>query len=177
MAGASLTLDDLQSWLAARAAAVAGADFSKPLKTVRLLVIADIKSNFAGSHAPDGTPWAPLKWRAGQPLRDTGLLMASVTGTGANSISEVTSRGLRIGSSLDYAAIQNYGGTIAFPARSREKPWVFKAADGRSVFTRKIAAHSVTIPARTFLGISTRAQGQIGGVLNRFVDGLMTQGT
>lgn len=34
---------------------------------------------FAGSHDPAGTPWAPLKVRAGQPLRDTGRLQRSFT--------------------------------------------------------------------------------------------------
>jgi phage gpG-like protein len=175
MAFEKLNLADLPAFFEARARALEEADFTKPLKTIRLLLIAATKQNFANGSDPDGVPWAPLKSRQGLPLRDKGILMASISGSGIGSISELTSRGLRYGSSIEYAGIQNFGGTIRQPARERPypaKPWVFKSG-GRTVFTRKMAARSITIPARRFLGVTETLLGRFNEVLRKHIAGLM----
>lgn len=126
----SLDLQQIHHWLDAQARAAARPDISKPLKVIRVLVIAEQKEHFARGEAPDGTPWLPLKRprrrprdrrksrRAGtdKPLRDTGLLMASVSARGVNTIDVMTATGLEFGSSLNYAGFHQHG-TRHIPAR------------------------------------------------------------
>lgn len=176
MAGVSIPLADLPALLRAKAERVRNADLAKPLKTIRLLLVSATKENFAGSHDPDGVPWEPLHWRKGQPLRDTGILMASVTAGGIGSIDQLWSTGLSFGTSLDYAGIHQFGGTISQPERSRgkgEKPWVFQGRDGSTVFTRRIRARTISIPQRRFLGVSSTLRAKIDGVVERFFKSLL----
>lgn len=142
-----LNLEDVEAFLGREAEAIARLDFTKPLKICAVLVKADVKENFQGSHDPQGLPWKPLKRpRRGKrhkgstpkPLLDTGLLQASITANGQKHIEEVTSTSLTVGSSLDRAAWQNNG-------------------------TR-------TIPAREFAGFSDRALDMIDDVMAEFLE-------
>lgn len=114
----TLNLTGLVEWARSRGKALAQKDFVRPFKVARLLLIAQTKESFAGGHAPDGTPWAPLahpRPRTGGadvPLRDTGILMGSVTGKGQGNIDVIDEEGLTFGTNLDRAAIHQYGGTI-----------------------------------------------------------------
>jgi phage gpG-like protein len=122
MAGATDELDlrGLGDWAESLGRSLQGMSFEKPLKDCRLEAVASTKENFAGGHAPDGTPWAPLahpraSGRGGDlPLRDRGLLMAATSskGGGEGSISEVTDTHMAWGTNLEYAAIHQHGGTI-----------------------------------------------------------------
>jgi phage gpG-like protein len=88
----------------------------KFLKTCSRLVAEDAKTNFDKSCTPDDQPWPPLKFsraRGGDvPLRDRGILMASMQGRGSNSIVRITGAVLEQGTNIEYARIQNDGGTI-----------------------------------------------------------------
>lgn len=116
----TLTLDQFSGEMARVAAELGpGVSFEKPLKQCRLLVIADVKENFAGGHGPDGSAWPPLKHAranskgADKPLRDEGMLMASVTSAnGAGHVEELTDSYLVLGTNLDYARVHQEGGTI-----------------------------------------------------------------
>lgn len=148
MASVNLPLSELPSYLEARARAVADADFTKPLKTIRLLLISATKQNFAQGVDPDGDPWVPLKnpskRRGGSsalPLRDTGVLMASVTASGVGSIDEMTSRGITFGTAISYGIYHQEG-------------------------TRHI-------PQRKFLGLNDDLLAKINKVLQRFIAALM----
>ena len=61
--------------------------------------------------APDGTTWAPLKRRAGRPLRDTGRLMNGLT-----RAARITDRGFALGTNVSYAPYHQ-SGTTRTPAR------------------------------------------------------------
>lgn len=165
MAGASETLDLSQfaAW-AERTARNLQADATPAIKQCLVLVSAETKRNFAEGHGPDGEAWAPLKnprnrardrrARGGggqKPLRDTGILMGSVTAAGPGHIEQVGPDGFTYGTNLDYAAVHQYGAAIHKSARTRQKPWVFPGPDG-PIFTRRIKAHVINIPARPFLG-------------------------
>ncbi len=108
---------DLEAWADAKAQNVAALSFEKPLKSCLVALKADVKENFAGSHAPDGTPWTPLKFprvrSKGQdhPLRDRGLLMASIS-AGEGHVESVDSHSFEVGTNLVYAAIHQHGGVI-----------------------------------------------------------------
>jgi phage gpG-like protein len=154
VAGAAMSLDVFAAW--ADAQAHAARDFTAPLKTCKVLLVAATLENFHGSHGPNGDLWAPLRHPRARgdatPLRDKGLLMGSVTGQGPGNVTQLTATYLVFGANLDYAAVHQWGATI--PERRRpypQKPFVFPGPGGELIFTRKIAA--TTIPARPFLGI------------------------
>ncbi len=92
-----------------------------------------VEQGFEAGRAPSGAPWAPVR-RGGQPLRDTGRLLASLT-------PRVTGGGFVIETTVRYADVHQRGATIA----SKKK--------GRSLGTPKAGWFGVrvTIPARPFL--------------------------
>lgn len=129
--------------------------------------------SFRNERAPDGTPWTPLKARTIKARIRKGQLPLTILKTNtrigsslAGSINRIaTNDEVRIGSPVAYAAIHQLGGTIQQPARAA-KIYRMKDAQGNvgRRFVRKdkanhvtdvqIPAHSVTIPARPFLGVS-----------------------
>lgn len=143
--------------------------FTRSLKESQVYLLSQYKRCFDESRSPDGKPWAPLKrprnrkrdrkakGGTGQkPLRDKGLLMAAASASAATgAIRELGRFHLEQGTNLDYAAAQNFGTTIRVPERRRAKAWVFAdAANSAAIFTRRIKAHLVRIPARPFIGIT-----------------------
>jgi phage gpG-like protein len=93
-----------------------------------------VDDGFARGIAPNGTPWKPLRFRAGQPLRDTSRLQRSL-------VPVDTGRGFRISTSVRYAAVHQYGAII-------------KAKNARTLYSRKSKVAfgpSVKVPARPFL--------------------------
>jgi phage gpG-like protein len=157
-----MTLDQFAAFAGQSADQLNRIDFTVPMKQTAVLLTADTKENFAGGHDPDGVPWLPLKRPransrgADKPLRDKGLLMASVTAGGLGHVEQISANQLIWGTNLDYAAVHQFGAKIQKRERTRRKPWVFPGGDGKPVFTRKIRAHAVVIPQRRFLGWSPR---------------------
>jgi phage virion morphogenesis protein len=89
---------------------------------------------FSSGTAPDGTPWAPLAVRDGQPLRDTGRLAASV-------VAQDTGAGFTIGTNVAYAGVHQHGAVIS-------------VKHARQLYSKKLGmgfGKSVKIPARPFL--------------------------
>jgi phage gpG-like protein len=176
-----LDLRQLGDFLRRQAEAVTSLDFARPLRTIAVAAKADMKENFASGHGPDGTSWVPLKQpRQGKrhknssplPLRDTGLLMASVAAAGRGHVERIDASSLEVGTNLEYAAIHQFGGTVHKPARQRphpQKPWVFQGPEG-PIFTRKIREHDVVIPARPFIGWSAELLEQTQDILGRFLE-------
>lgn len=120
-----LSLEQLSVFFSRRAEELATLDLRVPLKECAVLIKSDVSNNFQGSHAPDGTPWKPLKRkRSGKrhkgsipkPLLDTGLLRASAVANGRGHVEEITANSLEVGSNLEYAGWQN-DGTRTIPAR------------------------------------------------------------
>lgn len=85
---------------------------------------------------PWGNPWAALKMRKGQPLRDTGRLQRSIT-------SRADGQGVTVGTNVTYAPVQQFGATIA---PKKAKRLVFPGPSGKLIFAKK-----VVIPSRKFL--------------------------
>lgn len=112
------TLEQVVGWLNGMAGGFVF-DFSAALDRCLIAIQASTKENFAGGHAPDGTPWAPLRFaRPGskgtdRPLRDKGILGASVTARGSQgNIERRTSTSLEWGSNLDKAGLHQFGGIV-----------------------------------------------------------------
>jgi phage gpG-like protein len=93
----------------------------KFLSAAAILCSSELKRGIDDSKSPDGTPFAPLKHPrrrkrdrkakgAGtqQPLRDTGLLLASLT-SGQGHVQRTTQDGLTLGTNLAYAHFHQDG--------------------------------------------------------------------
>lgn len=118
-----IPLEDLARTLNRRIEDFVRLDCRPLLKELSLLIKADVKERFVKSNTPDGIPWLPLKnpskRRGGinaKPLRDKGLLMASIVSYTQGSVEEITADSVTVGTNLGYAGYQN-DGTRNIPAR------------------------------------------------------------
>ena len=123
MAGAVLTLEGLEKYLQSLGKSVLAVDWVPALRRAAVLLAAEAKLAFHYGRAPDGSAWKPLKnpsrKRGGataKPLRDTGLLMASLAGGGPQHAEDVSPLALVWGTRVRYAGFHQYG-TKHIPAR------------------------------------------------------------
>lgn len=126
---------------ALQALASRGQDLGALMARFGAALVTEVKLGFTSSRSPYGAVWAALKLRQGQPLRDKGHLMNSITySADARSVTI----GPGFGPSSKGAALQQFGGTVeAKPG----KFLVFKpTGSNRLIFARK-----VTVPAREYL--------------------------
>ena len=127
----------------------ATADMQPVYATVGRVVANRIRLCFKLGIDPWGSPWAKLRFRSGQPLRDTGRLQRSI-------VAKPDGKGVTIGTNVRYARTHQYGATIvpkeqagpvqpggSIGGRAR---LVFPGPVGRLIFAKK-----VTIPARPFM--------------------------
>ena len=117
MAAQEVTLGQFAGWLGSLGSQIERMDFPKPLQSCAFAASASIKENFAGSHDPDGKPWAALQrprpMGGDKPLRNFGILMASATAQGAQGhVRQISARALVFGSNLPQAALHQHGGTV-----------------------------------------------------------------
>jgi len=124
--GASQYLDGLKAKLA---------NLAPVYNEIGTALVEETRTGFATSTDPYGTPWLPLKMRAGQPLRDTARLMNSITHVADNE-------GVEVGTNVAYAATHQFGATIT----PKVAPWLVFQGPSGTVFTKQ-----VTVPARPFL--------------------------
>lgn len=125
------------------------------------------RANFRAQGAPDGTPWVALRpSTVAARIRDhkTPIQILRRDGHLVGSIKfEVGNDEVRIGSPSPYAAIHQLGGDIQRQAGSR---WTdgrrFSKRDRAPVGReRAITAHTITIPARPYLGVSAEDEQEI----------------
>lgn len=205
----NLTLDEFAAWCRERGTDLGSIDFTKPIKKSIQILVSYTKQNFDEGHSPDGVPWVPLqhpRLRGGdKPLRDRGLLMASLTGrSGQGHIEEVTGNSLIWGTNLEYAATHQYGATIRassagaltipltvealqagsarnFPSklfvwRRNDKAYLAQRKDKRGLVFHYLLLKEVTIPARPFLGINQEMARDIEAVFSEYLHELMMRG-
>ena len=126
------------------------------LGTVANAIAEEIRLGFEDSTDPWGTPWKALKFRAGQPLKDTGVLANSIT----HNITSDTSA--EVGTNICYAIVHQFGATVKADQPKGKQSlcgYVTKGAK-RLAFSAGgsiIHAKSVTIPARPFMPIRNGA--------------------
>lgn len=169
----TLNLADLPAWGDSLDRLPADTDFGPLFSDIKVMLAASAKENFDSQHAPDGTPWIGLKRPrpdgSNVPLRDKGILMASMTANGPGHWERQNKTTLEWGTNLDYAHVHQEGMTVHHPERTRAKPWVFLDSSGDKIFTRNIKAHDVLIPARPFLGFNDELAEDIGSAVAEFV--------
>jgi phage gpG-like protein len=99
---------------------------------------------FMASRDPYGSPWKPLASRQGQPLRDTGRLMNSITRKTASS---ATPRGFTISTDVKYAPVHQHGATIT----AKNARYLRFRVGGKRGRDSWVSKKSVTIPQRQFM--------------------------
>lgn len=129
-------------------------DLTPVMQAIGGVLVNRIRTDFDQSQDPYGNPWAPLKFRNGQPLRDTGRLRNSIDFDvpGTNVV--------EVGTNVAYAPVHQFGAKI--PAHGGDTPSTPGnvsidgfVASGAPVLLfsaggRIIAAKRVEIPARPF---------------------------
>lgn len=86
------------------------------LQQCRVAIIADTRDNFKQARDPDGNAWPRLRFpraRGGdKPLLDRGQLRASVVSPGPHHIEEMGQNTFRVGTSVPYAPLHQFGGIV-----------------------------------------------------------------
>lgn len=179
MTGISITveLNDAEAREQLSALMARMADRRPFFTAIGIRLVQSAASNFDRQAGPDGRAWTPLKpatIKARQRLGQTPITILRSNTKGrsgtplAGSISARTSDDeVRVGSPKETAAIHQLGGTIQKPARAA-KIYRLRGGDGsigRRFVKKKdanvvtdvqIPAHTITIPARPFIGISAQ---------------------
>lgn len=112
-------------------------DMQPVYATVGRVIANRIRLCFKLGIDPWGSPWAKLRFRTGQPLRDTGRLQRSI-------VAKPDGKGVTIGTNVQYARTHQYGATIV-PKKEGGR-LVFPGPGGRMIFAKK-----VTVPSRPFM--------------------------
>ena len=161
-------------------------------KVLAVSAVAAVKDNFAKGRSPAGVAWAPLSFPrpAGGtlPLRDKGLLMASIAGRAEKD-------GVIVGTTHPGAALHQHGGVVrAKSGKALALPLTAEAAriDGPRAFPRPLHVRrrkgsesavladakgkpqyalvkKVAVPARPFLGFSQEALADMAATAGLYV--------
>ena len=180
MAGAGVRIDvewdDAEARVALGGAVAALDNPYEMYDEIGQMLASAVLRRFEAETGPDGTKWTPsrrARKTGGQTLTDTARLRQSIT-------HRADAAGVEVGSNVVYAAIHQFGGTIRKKARKQTLEFdddtgrliSRKAAARRKtglirVVNAQIGAHSVTMPARPFLGISDQDRTSILDIVTR----------
>lgn len=149
-------------------------------KNVGEYLLNSIHDNFDREETPAGMAWQGLKEKTKlqrEKKRLTPIRILRARGRLAGSFSSIaTPTEVRVGTPVPYAAIHNFGGDIEQPAR---KQTIYQRYDektdtihqkfvrkSRSNFARDVdvGAHTITMPARQFAGVSQEGERIILGI-------------
>ncbi len=137
-----ITINDAELSAAFAKLGAAGVDPAPVMRSVGRELLARVQLGFRSGRAPGGMPWAPLKTRSGQPLRDTRRLQNSMQFR-VDATAPGTAR-LVLGTNVFYAPFHQFGAIIK-PVKA--KLLRFRIEGGRVVYTKG----PVVLPARPFL--------------------------
>ncbi|MDD2723564.1 MAG: phage virion morphogenesis protein [Methylovulum sp.] len=147
---ASIEIDDAEILRVLRRLQDASSYLRPALLEIGEDLVESTKQRFETSTAPDGSDWllnsalSTLLYKAGdKPLVDGGTLSHQIN-------KDVTGDTLEVGSTMEYAAMQQFGGT------KEEFPYLWG-----------------DIPARPFLGVSQEDKDNILAVLNRHIEAVL----
>lgn len=179
MTGVRIVIDDDQIAAALSGLAARGSDLGAAMHAIGAAMLAKTQQRFQRQAGPDGNPWTPLRPRTaarrigrrrrGQDniLRVSNRLYSSLT-------YEATEAAVSVGSNAVYAAIHQLGGTIKAAARQQTINLVrrngrtrFAKAGARGAVEREVSvgAHTITIPARPYLGVDEADRAEILAII------------
>ncbi|MBB4287796.1 phage virion morphogenesis protein [Roseospira goensis] len=155
------------------------ADMTRAMDSIGAMMRTSVLHRFQEGVDPDGEDWPP-SIRAimtdGKTLVDRGHLRDSVTyAADADSV--------RQGTNLVYARIHQLGGTIKIKARTQtitrrlykdgtlSERFVKRTARNAVSTDHQVAAHTITMPARPYLGLSAQDRQQAGEIVADWVTG------
>ncbi len=151
-------------------------DLTPFMNNVGDALVISTKERFRNQTDPEGSAWVPLSpayARAKLKRRkgiDGGRILTMSGDLGGNIFAQPGPTEVRVGSSLDYAAIHQLGGTIRKAAGSRSMVGRRFAKPG-SAGSREvgIGAHSIAIPARPYLGVSAEDEADIFSLATHYM--------
>ena len=176
--GIRLLVDDEQVFVGLNKLDAATGNRQAAEAAIAAYLVTSTQRRFERGIDPDGKPWQRLKPRTAarrikgrsrgydSSRRVTRRLEQSIVG-------DVENHEIRVGSSVEYAAIHHLGGEIKMPERQQTIYQHYDAkADvldprfrkrGRSNFARDVTVgeHSIKIPARPYLGLDTEDRTEI----------------
>ena len=173
--GLTITIDDAQMQAALQQIADRGTSLQAPLSAIGSLLRESIRTNFAAGGRP--TPWKALKNRDGQPLRDTGRLMNSITKkVGATEVS--------VGTNVVYAALHHFGAKrgsfgirqVKVKAHARLINQVFGRPLAKpkkiqvGAHLRAMALPWGNIPARPFMLVQEEDRQEMFAIIKRYIE-------
>jgi phage virion morphogenesis protein len=144
-----------------------GAKFTKLKGDLLGMMIQWKENDFENQTDPDGNPWTPLskktiakrleKGKGAKILEDTFSLKNSLKAKD-NGVNSTSGNEVILGTNVEYAKIQNFGGTIMMP-------------ENKNAFGLKIVspAHPIIIPARPFMGIGKKDEEEITEAIEFFL--------
>lgn len=133
-------------------------------------LVTNVGLRFESEMGPGGVPW-----KASERAEREGGKTLTLTNRLRQSVTHLASPGdVVVGTNVEYAAVHQLGGTIRMPARQQTvyrkvgKDGLF-AHEGRFVRRRRanfesthaVAAYSITMPARPFLGVDDQDRADI----------------
>lgn len=142
-----------------------GVDLHPFMRTLGRKLRTRVQLAFRSGRDPYGTPWRPLKFRSGQPLRDTGQL--------ANSIGfDADADSVTIGTNVRTAPVHQFGATIEAGKpphigldgkMTKGSPVLIFRAGGGVIYAKR-----VVIPPRPFLPAQGLPDEWEGDIVERF---------
>lgn len=182
MAGVSYVIDDTQIQSALGRVAAAGRDTHPLMEAIAGYMLFSTQRRFETESGPDGQKWPPLSPRTaakriGRARRGTEHMLRVSARLYSSLVGEATASEAVTGTNVVYAAIHQLGGEINMPARKQSIR--LRTVKGRTRFARKahkrardmdvsIGAHTITIPARPYLGFSDEDRQEIGRIIIDF---------
>lgn len=134
-----------------------GQDLRPVLADFGELLVESTQRRFAEGRAPDGTPWAPLKYRQGRPLLDTGTMRDQIA-------SEVGPDYVEIVATAKQARWHQFGTDpyVIVPRTRQALAWPGGPGPRKRV-------HHPGLPARPFLGLSDEDRAQMDAVVRAYL--------
>lgn len=157
-------------------------DLHDALRELGEVLVPSTQARFDQAVAPDGTPWAPLSPRTLARKKGPGILRESLMLQGSIRY-QVEAYALMVGTDLEYAAIDQFGGKVKHEARQATVYFHHDKRTGavgnrfvpkkRANFVQDvtIGAHEVEIPARPYLGFSASDEAASLKVLEDYLAG------
>jgi phage virion morphogenesis protein len=204
MAGVRIEVDDERVLTALKGVRDAGLDLRPILQDVALALVTSTQQRFEAETSPSGTRWPrhAKSTLAGMPaarradpklLRDRNRLYSSIS-------FEINGNTVLVGTNVKYGRIHQFGGTVKIPERQQTatfrqaKVGAATKADGTRVGSRWrfakarskaksnvtrtfiVPEHTVTVPARPYLGFDARDRETILAIVEDHLLAAMGEG-
>jgi phage gpG-like protein len=138
---------------------------------------------FERETGPDGQKWQRLSprtanRRVGRSQRGYEHMLRVKNRLYSSIVYDASPERVEVGTGIAYAAAQQLGATINIPAReqdihlgdtNRGKRFVKASRKRKQTQRLKIGAHTITIPARPYLGVDTADQAEILAIVEDFL--------